>query len=229
MRGTGQSIFFCTNRRGIIPACAGNSKLCVTFFEQVRDHPRVCGEQETLPFLVATMRGSSPRVRGTADTSGNVQVAVGIIPACAGNSSLSRSRLASSRDHPRVCGEQTFLIDFLRYITGSSPRVRGTDTRCASYYNALGIIPACAGNSAILILNMDRHGDHPRVCGEQNGYVGKEVPILGSSPRVRGTGSPYRAYLSIRWDHPRVCGEQGQGKYTFIGEKGSSPRVRGTG
>ena len=173
--------------------------------------------------------GSSPRVRGTGNIAILSGYHEGIIPACAGNSRYIWKRTGRRWDHPRVCGEQTFLIDFLRYITGSSPRVRGTDTRCASYYNALGIIPACAGNSAILILNMDRHGDHPRVCGEQNGYVGKEVPILGSSPRVRGTGSPYRAYLSIRWDHPRVCGEQGQGKYTFIGEKGSSPRVRGTG
>ena len=167
VRGTETLLHGALCRNGIIPACAGNSIRLLANTSSSWDHPRVCGEQETLPFLVATMRGSSPRVRGTADTSGNVQVAVGIIPACAGNSSLSRSRLASSRDHPRVCGEQTFLIDFLRYITGSSPRVRGTDTRCASYYNALGIIPACAGNRTVTLVKKFLFWDHPRVCGEQ--------------------------------------------------------------
>ena len=147
----------------------------------------MCGEQETLPFLVATMRGSSPRVRGTADTSGNVQVAVGIIPACAGNSSLSRSRLASSRDHPRVCGEQTFLIDFLRYITGSSPRVRGTGARQVHLYRREGIIPACAGNRIKPRLIKCCHWDHPRVCGEQALDKPRRLRELGSSPRVRGT------------------------------------------
>ena len=70
--------------------------------------------------------------------------------------------------------------------------------------------------------------DHPRVCGEQGQIVVTGGHLLGSPPRVRGTGfTIYTQHQTIRitpacagnsivhialgWlgeDHPRVCGEQ---------------------
>ena len=90
-------------------------------------HPRVCGELSRHFGRGSQPTGSSPRVRGTRETT------------CAGN--------ASSPVHPRVCGELVMPTDLearnYRFIPacagnsavsghvrsnadGSSPRVRGT-------------------------------------------------------------------------------------------------------
>ena len=73
---------------------------------------------------------------------------------------------------------------------------------------------------------MDR--DHPRVCGEQPILDRFFAAIIGSPPRVRGTGYSKKIIYSQnritpacagnscttklcnnwRKDHPRVCGEQ---------------------
>ena len=72
--------------RGIIPACAGNSMPVLIDNNRSWDHPRVCGEQVTVEWLEACLRGSSPRVRGTGLVTNDYIYHSGIIPACAGNS-----------------------------------------------------------------------------------------------------------------------------------------------
>ena len=69
VRGTVFLVILILHIRGIIPACAGNSK-CVEIVE-------------TKP------AGSSPRVRGTAAREEKDFPRTGIIPACAGNRPLS--------------------------------------------------------------------------------------------------------------------------------------------
>ena len=152
---------------GIIPACAGNtidSSLRVFLF---RDHPRVCGEHTIWPPSLGGGAGSSPRVRGTHKEENAGIRQRGIIPACAGNTDRSRRMGWGERDHPRVCGEH--WQDDSRGVRamGSSPRVRGTQYSLIHVCFSLGIIPACAGNTALAE------------------YV--EIADSGSSPRVRGT------------------------------------------
>ena len=72
-------------RRGIIPACAGNTFCLEPRFGRCWDHPRVCGEHHHVVQLVGVPQGSSPRVRGTPIWNGHVHLIQGIIPACAGN------------------------------------------------------------------------------------------------------------------------------------------------
>ena len=133
--------------RGIIPACAGNTRPPRRRRRSVRDHPRVCGEH--LPRTVPGQpgRGSSPRVRGTRLAHGRPDAARGIIPACAGNTLKMVKPASMARDHPRVCGEHTMATQTLALDLGSSPRVRGTQTITVTAENGDGIIPACAGNT----------------------------------------------------------------------------------
>ena len=174
------------------------------------------------------MRGSSPRVRGTLERLEAFARAVGIIPACAGNTAHMICLELPTRDHPRVCGEH---LD-----GGFAPR------RCG------GSIPACAGNTLRPSHASSMHGDHPRVCGEHSGEGGEPEPKSGSSPRVRGTlrdglGSCLHAGIipacagntayvlsafSSSRDHPRVCGEHELPELRQAAIRGSSPRVRGT-
>ena len=68
------------------------------------------------------------------------------IPACAGNRTRPSRHDRSRTVHPRVCGEQLSSGRGSSCISGSSPRVRGTEPALARNCSILRFIPACAGN-----------------------------------------------------------------------------------
>ena len=49
-----------------------------------------------------------------------------------------------------------------------------------------GIIPACAGSTISLQWNSFQNRDHPRMCGEHPYSKIVFIPMMGSSPHVRG-------------------------------------------
>ena len=57
------------------------------------------------------MQGSSPHARGTHPLAGHTRQIIGIIPACAGNTSMSKSTRTTNRDHPRMRGEHLHSHD----------------------------------------------------------------------------------------------------------------------
>ena len=71
--------------RGIIPACAGNTRGWRACTAGRGDHPRMCGEHCSLVAVCEPDGGSSPHVRGTLFSRGVSVFPDGIIPACAGN------------------------------------------------------------------------------------------------------------------------------------------------
>ena len=236
------------SRRRIIPACAGNTRTPRGFRTGRRDHPRVCGEHSPHDLPGAPHQGSSPRVRGTRPHRPRWHSGQGIIPACAGNTWTEGLRPGDAGDHPRVCGEHAPPLACLFDARGSSPRVRGTLRRRRRARAEIGIIPACAGNTAYVLSAFSSSRDHPRVCGEHELPELRQAAIRGSSPRVRGTppAQPIRLLLAgiipacagnTLWrvvcyvrgrDHPRVCGEHSLMPSPSSSASGSSPRVRGT-
>ena len=101
-----QALPVCLCRAGITPACAGNSALCRIFPPARRDHPRLRGEQTRCTRCMASIVGSPPLARGTAQVGGNRNMQDRITPACAGNSLITAANHIKSRDHPRLRGEQ---------------------------------------------------------------------------------------------------------------------------
>ena len=89
---------------GLIPACAGQTDWSVKFSPSARAHPRVCGADTRTDTTVAGTLGSSPRVRGRRQKSGLVRTGPGLIPACAGQTTIATRPAPSTRAHPRVCG-----------------------------------------------------------------------------------------------------------------------------
>ena len=156
------------------------------------------------------------------------------IPACAGNRQSRVLEVRESPVHPRVCGEQKGEFYPCKPDIGSSPRVRGTDPEQRDRAGDHRFIPACAGNSRTATSLSPRGAVHPRVCGEQASVSGRNPDMVGSSPRVRGTGvrvlaggvlrrfipacagnsSGIRQRVSVGSVHPRVCGEQCQRERT---------------
>ena len=187
-------------------------------------------------------------MRGTHSANSLRNPWSGIIPAYAGNTRCRTGFQAGCGDHPRVCGEHQLdaLVGGIR--TGSSPRMRGTPLVVWGDSCDEGIIPAYAGNTPRAAWTPRSCRDHPRVCGEHVSCSATTEPVVGSSPRMRGTrfkcarqssttgiipayagNTPKRRSVAPRSrDHPRVCGEH---KITAGGastEAGSSPRMRGT-
>ena len=154
-----------------------------------RDHPRVCGEQRVRQKPILGLRGSPPRVRGTARPHPRHRAGNRITPACAGNSLISPESYDMMWDHPRVCGEQPPAGQEPRQKAGSPPRVRGTGRGRQKGGASFGITPACAGNSATAPTAVYLALDHPRVCGKQAGPATQQAVQQGSPPRVRGTAA----------------------------------------
>ena len=187
VRGTASSFFDIRLGSRITPACAGNSSALTSSLKAHRDHPRVCGEQIVLIFIVLGLLGSPPRVRGTDKPRFTAHKHCRITPACAGNRFGSTIDSTHTTDHPRVCGEQTASPLISARMAGSPPRVRGTVTARIMAHHRQRITPACAGNSRLLDNPCIIWRDHPRVCGEQPGRLPGLLPGRGSPPRVRGT------------------------------------------
>jgi len=112
------------------------------------------------------------------------------IPACAGNASRRNFRGIVRLVHPRVCGERARIAADRSASRGSSPRVRGTPQRQDLVLLVDRFIPACAGNAIVTVPSRRYRWVHPRVCGERWWTASVSAPLLGSSPRVRGTQAP---------------------------------------
>ena len=187
-------------------------------------------------------------MRGTHSNCATSRGTWGIIPAYAGNTWNRPPVKTVRRDHPRVCGEHYDGAASTIRPLGSSPRMRGTLRPQGRDAAGPGIIPAYAGNTALLNEMILSEEDHPRVCGEHpKEHIGADMQ-KGSSPRMRGTpggeaseesdrgiipayaGNTLRLHVRAlrRRDHPRVCGEH---LFVHVGKLhglGSSPRMRGT-
>src|SRR5690606_23918346 len=85
LRGTDQQLLQGVVVGRYIPASAGNSSFAGSPRASWTVHPRVCGEQRYRLLQKPFERGTSPRLRGTAQSAWSVDAADRYIPASAGN------------------------------------------------------------------------------------------------------------------------------------------------
>ncbi len=166
----------------------------------------MCGEHRTGRPYFAIVQGSSPHVRGALLHLRVDARDRGIIPACAGSTHHESDGADDERDHPRMCGEHFQTKRARIRLSGSSPHVRGAPHLMAELRGQSGIIPACAGSTALISINSPVSRDHPRMCGEH--------------------AWRFECFLT-HGDHPRMCGEHQRGVRDPRTALGSSPHVRG--
>ena len=87
-------------------------------------------------------------MRGKPKTQTPVNQRLGITPACAGKTGSVTVNYRIGTDHPRVCGENSFLALVEASSEGSPPRVRGKLARQNHVGGINRITPACAGKTA---------------------------------------------------------------------------------
>ena len=83
------------------------------------------GEHRSEEATMPAVEGSSPHARGAQGGPGGLVGAGGLIPACAGSTSLQRMSRRGPRAHPRMRGEHTLTEDASDEDIGSSPHARG--------------------------------------------------------------------------------------------------------
>ena len=126
VRGTRLGAAQGDRRRRFIPAGAGNAASSHSSLIALAVHPRGCGERYYGLWPMTRDAGSSPRVRGTHYSDGDLSAVPRFIPAGAGNARRSCWPRLSRPVHPRGCGERWCVGRVHAPPSGSSPRVRGT-------------------------------------------------------------------------------------------------------
>ncbi len=92
------------NRRGSIPACAGEPPCADAKLPPSAVYPRVCGGTTGHVAGYGAAIGLSPRVRGNLALMPRPPASPGSIPACAGEPVLHQLPLCPLPVYPRVCG-----------------------------------------------------------------------------------------------------------------------------
>ena len=211
---------------GIIPACAGNTRLATRQTQWKRDHPRMRGEHGGWNGNLDLDKGSSPHARGTPRLVIDQGVSDRIIPACAGNTKPHRRSPAPTPDHPRMRGEHIRIGTVILRDEGSSPHARGTPAIKAAIKDGRGIIPACAGNTSGRWHGNVYRWDHPRMRGEHSIAFLTICVIAGLSPHARGTpGLIDEGYTGSRII-PACAGNTSSVFSTGL-SSGDHPRMRG--
>ena len=154
VRGTQVARQILHGYRRFIPACAGNTGLFSLICFSITVHPRMCGEHDGSVTTCCLDAGSSPHVRGTRCTCGQVFPRLRFIPACAGNTSCYGSTQIRHPVHPRMCGEHPPDVKKWTGHNGSSPHVRGTPAFALFIKVKERFIPACAGNTKFEIAHL---------------------------------------------------------------------------
>ena len=235
------------NRRGSIPACAGEPGAGAAIKALRWVYPRVCGGTARSSPRWSGSLGLSPRVRGNQVAEEPRAPDYGSIPACAGEPTAARTSALATWVYPRVCGGTSAQVERGSGKMGLSPRVRGNPANREAQAGALGSIPACAGEPTAQLTHGPGERVYPRVCGGTGLELRKWMEETGLSPRVRGNrarkrvrqcvpgsipacaGEPAFANLLVVASpvYPRVCGGTRCRRLEGENGQGLSPRVRG--
>ena len=170
------------------------------------------------------------------------------IPACAGNTAISRRSRPSATVHPRMRGEHLGVMDTNTCVGGPSPHARGTLEARKLSLPVYRSIPACAGNTLAASRRPPIAPVHPRMRGEHAFARPQQRNQGGPSPHARGTHSSRSrrrgrhrsipacagntsslcASIAESTVHPRMRGEHFQRGQAVECHYGPSPHARGT-
>ena len=155
----------------ITPAHAGKTCSVSPPAHQAEDHPRACGENNSVYRNPEKDEGSPPRMRGKPRGLIQSYWVTGITPAHAGKTPHQKEVKNEIWDHPRACGENQgeSYEEFVE--KGSPPRMRGKPPFIRVNLLCPGITPAHAGKTSKKCGAIPATKDHPRACGENTGNI----------------------------------------------------------
>ncbi len=125
MRGQDTWVSMDCHTPRITPADAGTRALMREGLNEMKDHPRGCGDKNYFSINFYWFIGSPPRMRGQVIPPGLSLSRCWITPADAGTSCHNQATVTFLGDHPRGCGDKTWYPNGVVPPRGSPPRMRG--------------------------------------------------------------------------------------------------------
>ena len=150
---------------GDIPAPAGQPSGYHPTYLFRGGHPRTCGATCRSQVQCAPQGGTSPHLRGNHQYDARRWLAVGDIPAPAGQPPEPLVPLVSITGHPRTCGATGGSGKHIPPASGTSPHLRGNQYLAPDAGPLAGDIPAPAGQPWGGQSTAFSTGGHPRTCG----------------------------------------------------------------
>ena len=144
-RGNRRSGALAQSRCGSIPACAGEPLAAAAGASGLGVYPRLRGGTKRSRLRPAMAYGLSPLARGNPLGAAALDGQHGSIPACAGEPCPAPAHCALGRVYPRLRGGTTSQRGINLIKEGLSPLARGNPAGQQDFTDALGSIPACAG------------------------------------------------------------------------------------
>ena len=123
-------------------------------------------------------------------------------------------------------GEYQFFSALNHIRIGSPPLARGIRGALRALFNARGITPACAGNTAQLRKDLTEAEDHPRLRGEYCTMGDGTFQYAGSPPLARGIHHGLH-YMLVSQRITPACAGNTQDIIAAISTLGDHPRLRG--
>ena len=211
----------------IIPARAGFTSCPSDSLESCGDHPRSRGVYGYSPTDEEWAYGSSPLARGLPQYFEHAPRAARIIPARAGFTDSAHDSSALLEDHPRSRGVYSSCDHSRSWNVGSSPLARGLQELVLQAVAEPGIIPARAGFTLAMQL------DIPVVVGSSPLARGLHPGVLVATmqDRIIPARAGFTLVVSSRRgvvpDHPRSRGVYSPTVRLGVRPYGSSPLARG--
>ena len=193
--------------RRSIPAWAGETALYGFNQESSQVYPRVGGGNKRQRYNYPTASGLSPRGRGKPPFTPGSPLALGSIPAWAGETLSLTCTGSISAVYPRVGGGNTAACLVNCLAAGLSPRGRGKRANMRANNCDIGSIPAWAGETYAQTLTAPRREVYPRVGGGNTAHDGGLYKGYGLSPRGRGKHFLRRIICSREGSIPAWAGE----------------------
>ena len=152
----------------------------------VGPHPRSRGENCWASGEVSSTVGSSPLTQGKHHHRHHRRPQRGLIPTHAGKTVAARALFLGVWAHPHSRRENDVHAEALIRFEGSSPLTRGKHPARGHVVEQEGLIPTHAGKTRGPGRARTRWGAHPHSRGENVRALAFMVPIVSSSPLMRG-------------------------------------------
>ena len=130
--------------------------------------------------------GSSPLTRGKQAASCGCCVAARLIPTHAGKTLPNHDQTGVSKPHPRSRGENSVYGIAITAMSGSSPLTRGKQVHRLCRRLIIGLIPAHAGKTGLIMWMRRASWAHPHSRRENIVVSTPTIIRQGSSPLTRG-------------------------------------------
>ena len=173
--------------KGSIPARAGEPTTPIARRARCWVYPRAGGGAERRRPKGGSLKGLSPRGRGSRVRMLPAQLQEGSIPARAGEPRAQSRGADQGRVYPRAGGGAIWLPACRRWAGGLSPRGRGSLRAGARADRSVGSIPARAGEPVRPRTRAFGHWVYPRAGGGARRSLNRARLSAGLSPRGRGS------------------------------------------